>query len=354
MFGLQLIITIGSVVCANSATAKAPAAPAAAAAAVQYYDYTTTAGATPSASAGSEFLSSNIMYLLVEMYRVWATTCVSFLCGCCAPKTMLTLLWMVDSGCDFVGCILYSYFSNGEIGSYVLFIGCTFFKLIMNFFVFMDGCRETLQEEAENKSKSITCKDICSKGCGAFLGGANGAMGVGYGLFGFFGTIVAQADSVFGWTSFILVVQIHVFITTTYMYAKLDNMIDESKLAARGDWMFPQFNVAQPFDLLAYYKYELVNLVELILYCGIILIFMVIGISDETAQDTDGWVYMLGIAAACAGIVFLLFVMFMVRRLNTYHHGLSSEEKSQMSGSSESDRLAPDGAYGAPKIMAVA
>jgi len=327
MFTLQLVITIGSVVCAADATA----------------------------AGSSEFLSSNVLFLLVEMYRVWATTSVSMLCGCCAPKTMLTLNWMIDSGCDFVGCILYSYYSKGHVGDYVLFIGCTFFKLIMNFFVFMDGCRETIEEEAENKGKKITCKDICSKGCGAFLGGANGAMGIGYAFFGFFGTWVANQDSVFGWISFLLVVQIHVFITTTYMYAKLDNMIDDSNLAPRSNWMFPQFDVAQPFDVLAYYKFELCNLFELILYCIIILIFMVIGMSDETAGDSDGWVYMFGIAAACAGIVFLLFVMFLVRRMNTYHQGLSPEEKAQMSGASESDSLAPpDSAYGAPKIMAVA
>lgn len=268
---------------------------------------------------------------------------------------MLTLNWMVDSGCDFVGCILYSIYSKGG-GSYVLFIGCTFFKLIMNFFVFIDGCRETIEEEAENKGKKITCKDICSKGCGAFLGGANGAMGIGYAFFGFFGSFVANQDSVFGWTSFLLVVQIHVFITTTYMYAKLDNMIDDSNLAPRSNWMFPQFDVAQAFDVLAYYKFEFINLCELILYCIIIIIFMVIGISDEAEKDSDGWVYMLGIAAACCGIVFLLFVMFLVRRMNTYHQGLSPEEKAQMSGASESDSLAPppDNAYGAPKIMAVA
>ena len=117
----------------------------------------------------------------------------------------------------------------------------------MNFFVFIDGCRETIEEEAENKGKKITCKDICSKGCGAFLGGANGAMGIGYAFFGFFGSFVANQDSVFGWTSFLLVVQIHVFITTTYMYAKLDNMIDDSNLAPRSNWMFPQFDVAQAF-----------------------------------------------------------------------------------------------------------
>ena len=323
MFFLQLIITIGTVFCANDKTAKG--------------------------KKGSWFLSSNILYLLVEMYRCWAMTSVSILCGCCLRKTMLTLNWMIDSGCDFLGCILYCIYSNQAPTSFVLFIVCTLLKLLMNFLVFLDGCKE--QIDFEREGKKLACKDICSNGCGAFIGGANGAMGIGYGFFAFLGAVIASPDSIFNSNGFLLVVQIHVFITTTYMYAKLDNIIDESYLQKRTDWMFPQFDNAQAFDVLAYFKFEMVNLVELIIYCIVILIFMIVGIDDEAAKSTGGWVYYFGIAAAICAICFLLFVMVLIRKLDSYRKGLSDEDKAKISGESLTKNGDP---YGAPKIMAVA
>ena len=49
---------------------------------------------------------------VVEAYRVWATFCVSLLCGCCAPKIKSFLVWMTDSGCDAVGCLLYCLYTR--------------------------------------------------------------------------------------------------------------------------------------------------------------------------------------------------------------------------------------------------
>jgi|TARA_B110000008_G_C16729647_1_gene468180 hypothetical protein len=134
MFTFQLIITIGTVFFAADDTA--------------------------SSKKGSDktFLSCYIFYTLVEAYRVWATFCVSLLCGCCAPKIKSFLVWMTDSGCDAVGCLLYSIYASSWTGVAV-FCVCTAVKLALNLKVW---CAEL----AEDPKPSSSCADLWSKGCG--------------------------------------------------------------------------------------------------------------------------------------------------------------------------------------------
>ena len=177
-------------------------------------------------------------------------------------------------------------------------------------------------------------------------------MGVAYGFAVFLGGVIDPGtDSVFNSAPFLYLVNIHIFITTTYMFAKMDNIIPTSWLAKKQDWWFPQFGDVQPFDILAYFKYEIWNLCELILYCIILAIVMFTG----TVPKGGEWAKILGGAAGLGGAVFLSFIMFTLYAMRKYHQNLSPEERKAMSGEKYTGtNESNDDAYGSPKIMAIA
>ena len=134
MFTFQLIIAIGTVFFAADATSGKK-------------------------TDGKTFFSCYIFFTLVEAYRVWATFCVSLLCGCCAPKIKSFLVWMTDSGCDAVGCLLYCLYTRKGSYGVAVFCVCTAIKLGLNLKVW---CGEL----AEEPKPSSSCADLWSKGCG--------------------------------------------------------------------------------------------------------------------------------------------------------------------------------------------
>ena len=106
-----------------------------------------------------------------------------------------------------------------------------------------------------------------------------------------------------------MVVNIHIWFTTSYNAAKLDNMIPDKWLAPRDKWWFPDFEDVQPFDIAAYKKWDIANVFEMMVYAIVIGVMCATNLSKATGLEKTAM--LAGMGAGFAGTGFCLFLICM-------------------------------------------
>eukprot|EP00947_MAST-08B_sp_MAST-8B-sp1_P005923 g5923.t1 len=177
----------------------------------------------------------------------------------CYGRAKTILMALSEIGGNLVGCGLYIYMGNEkQFGAgciYGVYIVLTLFLVLIALWDIRSSCKYADPDASGGGS-------MCSKGCSAFLGGANGWLGVGYGFFIFLAD--ACSNSAFANPGPAVLINAHVWFTCAYNSAKLDGIIPTGMLAPREKWWFQETSEAQAFDVGAYKKWDMANVLEML------------------------------------------------------------------------------------------